>query len=404
MNTTNYFSRIFAILAVTLLASCDIAIDPLRWHAINYRQFDSDEVQKIFTEQSNLDFESDAASIDVPVIDALTSGVADLGLVENSTLFAGGIRAVLPMFESVLHILVRDDFGSDQQGQPLAGKSFYIANQSTAGQRFVELVTRRQGLTAADYEVSSEFVPDETDIIVYFGPIDPENTSWTKPGFTLISLDNQLNPQRQFYRDGIGYTAPNMKPKIIPAMTYSLPGNNEELLTVAVDTLLVVHKSVSEAKVYELTRTFLEQKPRFTAIAPHLFSGINESFDPLDLNFPLHAGARAYLERDDPGVLERYAETINMLMYLLFLLITGFLAISRWRGRMKKDRIDVFYERVMAIRARMNAEDHEALLAELESLEQEAFDSLIREKLAADESFRIFTDLMGRLRSELRQG
>ncbi len=404
MTRSQYFLRVLTLFVVTLLTGCEMANDPLRWHAINYKQFDVDGVQKIFQEQSSLRFIADGASPELSVIEALTSDQADLGLVENSTLFAEGIRAVLPMFESVLHILIRDDFDPSRLEQPLRGAAFYVPNQSTAGRRFVQLVTRRQGLTESDYTVSAEFQPGITNIIIYFGPIDPDNTTWAKPGFTLVSLDNHLNPQRKFYREGIGYTAPNMKPKTIPALTYELPGNSEELLTVAVDTLMVVRKEVSEARVYELTRTFLEQKPRFTAIAPHLFSGINESFDPLNLNFPLHSGARVYLERDDPGLLERYAETINMLMYLTFLLITGFVALTRWRGRMKKDRIDVFYERVMAIRARMNTENPEELLAELEALEQEAFDSLIREKLAANESFRIFTDLMNRLRNELRQG
>ena len=91
-----------------------------------------------------------------------------------------------------------------------------------------------------------------------------------------------------------------------------------------------------------------------------------------------------------------------MLVYVTFLLISAAIAFARWRAHRKKDRIDTFYVRVMAIRDRMGGEDSDVLLAELEALEREAFDSLIKEKLAANESFRIFTDLMGRLRAELK--
>jgi hypothetical protein len=193
-----------------------------------------------------------------------------------------------------------------------------------------------------------------------------------------------------------------MQPKVIPALTYDLPGNSDALLTVAVDTLLVTRKEVSEAAVYELTKTLLEQKPRFTAIAPHLFAGINDTFDPLTLNFPLHRGARAYLERDNPGFIERYAETINMLVYLTFLLISAFLAFARWREQRKKDRIDTFYHRVLSICDEVPPRPAEQRLAELHAIEREAFDSLISEKLSANESFRIFTDLLATARNDIR--
>lgn len=393
----------FFLLLLFQLAACDVTGGSIRMLVTDYRQFDAQSVQGIFADQSSLILDEASAPPGMSAIDALTADKTDLALVENSTAFVHGIRAVLPAFESVLHILVHNDFDPGDSEQPLSGADFYVANRSPAGLRFIELVTHRQGLDADQYNISHQFQPGVTDLIVYFGPIDPGNTSWAKPNFSLMSLDNDLNPQRKFYEEGIGYTAPNMKSKMIPALTYELPGNTDAIATVAVDTLLVARKEVSEAKIYELTRTLLEQKPRFTAIAPHLFSGINESFDPLDLSFPLHIGARRYIERDEPGLLERYAETINLLMYMMFLLISAFLGLTRWRAHRKKDRIDVFYERVMAIRDRMGSQDKEVLLEELEELEREAFNSLIKEKLAANESFRIFIDQMGRLRGDLRE-
>lgn len=383
------------------LASCEITSDSVRMLIADYRQFDTDAVQAIFEDQSRLNFIGVAAAPGVSAIDALVNDEVDLALVENSTPFVNGIRAVLPVFESVLHILVRDDYNPPAPAESMRGIEFYVANQSPAGERFIEIVTRRQGLEPDDYTVSHEFDPQKTTIIVYFGPIDPTNTSWTRPGFSLVSLDNDLNPQRKFYEEGIGYTAPNMNPRMIPALTYELPGNENAIATVSVDTLLVARKDVAEWQIYELTRTFLEQKPRFTAIAPQLFSGINESFDPLDLSFPLHSGARAFLERDDPSFIERYAETINMLMYLVFLAISAFLAFARWRAKKKKDRIDIFYEAVLSIRDRKNDSPADELLNELDQLEKEAFSSLVQEKLAADESFRIFTELLRTSRTDI---
>ena len=203
------------IIASLLLGSCDISTGSVRMLIADYRQFDTDAVHYIFDEQSALSFVGVSAPPGMSAIDALSNDEADLALVENSTAFVSGIRAVLPVFESVLHILIRDDFEPGGSDRPLQNVDFYVANRSPAGIRFIEIVTRRQGLDRENYTISHSFDPQSTDIIVYFGPIDPGNTSWAKPGFTLISLANNLNPQRKFYEEGIGYTAPNMNPKMI---------------------------------------------------------------------------------------------------------------------------------------------------------------------------------------------
>ncbi len=241
---------------------------------------------------------------------------------------------------------------------------------------------------------------NSADIIIYFGPINSRNPSWYTPGYTLYSLDYD-HAERAMSSKAIGYLMPQMQPKVIPAHTYDLPGNDKDVHTVAVDALLATHKKASVNVIYELTSTLLQQKPRFTAVAPDIFAGVREDFDPLSLNFPLHKGSRRYLARDEPSTLERYAETINLLVYLVFLVLTGAIGLTRWHAHRKKDRIDAFYSRIFAIRIRAKSEPRRQLLRELQDLELEAFESLIAEKLAADESFRIFIELLTRAMAEL---
>lgn len=386
------------------LTGCDFAWTQLRMLGTEHRPFSVAALSAIIEEQSWVRLtETEVAPGRYP-LEALQSDEADLALVENSAAFTPGIRAVLPVFESVLHLAVRNDIDPAEMRKSDRVISFYVANRSAAGHTLVNLIAKRQGISSNRYTITDSFVEGETDLIVYFGPINPEDTGWMEPGFILMSLDNELNPTHKFYQAGISYNDPRLKPKTIPALTYALPGNEEALLSVAVDTLLVTRKEVPEPAIYELTRVFLEQKPRLVALDPHLFSGINASFDPLDLNFPLHKGSRAYLERDDPGFIERYAETISMVVYVIIVVISAFLAFSRWRDQQKKDQIDVFYEKVLAIRD--GAADYPVppgpRLAALDALEREAFDSLIKEKLAANESFRIFTDLLATTRAEIR--
>ena len=363
-------SRYAGLLLIALLATaCAIPGSSLRTMITDYRQFEPEVLQAVIEERSSVRFEVAQVPDGRLPLDALIADETDLALIENNVAFKPGIRAVLPVFESVLHIAGRDAFYNEDPARGLEGANFFIANRSSAGHTFVKLVMGREGFSPDQYRISTAYEPGVTDFIVYFGPINPGNTSWIYEGFSLVSLDDKLNPQRKFYEEGIGYNAPGMKPTTIPALTYELPAGC---------------------------------RPRLMAIAPHLFAGINESFDPLDLNFPLHRGARSYLERDDPSFIERYAETINMLVYVSFLLISAFLAFARWREHKKKDRVDVFYKRVFEVRDGMSNASQAEKLALLNDIEREAFESLIKEKLSANESFRIFTDLLARTREEIR--
>ena len=92
---------------------------------------------------------------------------------------------------------------------------------------------------------------------------------------------------------------------------------------------------------------------------------------------------------------------LNVLAYVTVIFVSGLVAFLRWRARRKKDRVGVFYLRVMEVRDRADVESSDALLRELMDIEREAFASLIAEKLAADESFRIFIDLLQRVRADL---
>lgn len=390
------------VICVLTLSGCSSADDELRVYPLSYQQMDPEAMEAIFEQRSGVRMRLAKPISGVSALDALARGEVDLTLVENSTPFESGVRAVLPTYKSVLHLLARDGFSLQQGQQSLKGASIYVANDSKAGKTFIELAAQRQHVAADDLHLVSEFVPGETDLIVYFGPITPSNHAWYYPGYRLLSLNDSLAASNRDHLEGIRHLVPQMRVTVIPSRTYDLPGNEGPIASLEVDTLLVTRKAVPEAVIYELTKTLIQQKPRFTAIAPALFSGLTENFDPMDLNFPLHRGARRFLNRDEPSFLERYAETINMLVYLAFLLLTSLVGISRWRAQRKKDRIDTFYTRVLAIRERADGEDSDFLLAELDALEKEAFESLIAEKLAADESFRIFTELLSRARAELK--
>jgi predicted nucleic acid-binding protein len=392
----------FAIGMVLTLSSCGWHSQEVRIHSRGSLAIEPEMLRPVFDEQSGLKLVSASLPGGMPCVEALAADLADLCLEDNSAAFVEGVRAVLPIYQSVLHVFMRDGFEPTDPERPLKGTRVHVLDSASAGLDLVQFLADRQGLKPGDYTLDKTLEPGEPDVILYLGPIDPLNSKLHYPGYQLVSADSSLSLQLQLTNESLSYTIPNMVPVMIPRHTYDLPGNDKPVQTVAVDTLLLTRKAVPDDVIYRIAKALVQQKPRFTAISPHLFAGISESFDPLDLSFPLHDGARRYLEREEPGLIERYAEMINMLAYVAVMLVSGFLGLARWRARRKKDRIDVFYLKVLDIRARAQAEDHHRLLQELLELEKEAFASLIAEKLAADESFRIFTDLLERVRLQLK--
>ncbi len=82
-------------------------------------------------------------------------------------------------------------------------------------------------------------------------------------------------------------------PLIIPAGTY--PGQEEDVLTVGIKTLLIVRQDLPEEVAYFLTKSVYENKAFYETIHDS-YKKVNVNDFPKDLVVPLHAGARRYYE------------------------------------------------------------------------------------------------------------
>jgi hypothetical protein len=138
-----------------------------------------------------------------------------------------------------------------------------------------------------------------------------------------------------------------------------------------------------------------------------LFKNLRDEFDPADSVFVLHPGAHAFVNRDTPDVYERYSGVAEVLITLLIGLVSGTFALVQIYNRRRKNRIDAFYTDIMAIRdtaLKSNAADvRQAQVRKARELQKKAFEMLVDEKLAADESFRIFLALSNDIVDELQE-
>jgi hypothetical protein len=215
-------------------------------------------------------------------------------------------------------------------------------------------------------------------------------------GFRLVSLGTPDDIGRGGVIDRAMLMTPQMRPFIIPEGTYG-DMTPRPVATVAIDKLLVARADTPEAVAYDLISEVFRLRPALMSEQPSVFGRLDDDFDQSHFSFSLHAGARAYVDRNEPSWMERYSGVAEVLVTLLVALVSGtFAAVNIYRIR-RKNRIDEFYDAVFAIRQRLcdstDAAARAAGIDELRSLQKRAYDMLVDEKLAADDSFQIFVSL-----------
>lgn len=394
-------SSINLLLVALLWLPFAVLADELRLHTSALPQLNIAAISRIIDEEAGVTIVRSGTDLDP--LTALTEGVVDLAVVENTRPFTEGVRTILPLYPGVVHLSVRDDIDWTEVSNPQSRILVELVGATHTARLVMELMFARATSIPREFTEWSEDMDQLPEFSIYVGPLIPELTAWFRDGYSLVSMGRAAPASAEFFTEGISYLVPQLTPTRIPALTYALPGNETGIDSLAVDMLLLTRRDTDAASVYRVAEVLLEQKARFAAAEPQLFRWLREDFPREHLNFPLHQGTRNYLARDEPRFLERYAEALNFLVYMVALAVTGVIAFGRWRARSRKERIDLYYARILALRVDSAAADPDAVLRDVNALEAEAVDLLMRERLSADESFRIFMELASNLRREMRE-
>lgn len=336
-----------------------------------------------------------------PALDALEAGYADLALTSNAQPYRQGITTVMPLYPTVLHILYRRDREADNPVELLRGATVNAGPVGSASRQLLREILQSLGLREDEVRFMDQ--PGELpDVNVKYLPIFPEQVrsvlqeSGAVGAYRFVSLGKPDDIGTGSEVDRAVLLNPRLSPFVIPVGIYGdIP--EEPVVTVAVDKLLVSRPGLDEAAVYELISEVRRLQPAFAAKHPILFQRLGEEFDASGSTFVLHPGAQAFMQRDEPSFYERYSGVAEVLVTLVIGLISGSYAAIQIYNRRRKNRIDGFYTDVMAIRDSINerssAAERAAAVERVRELQNRAFEMLISEKLAADESFRIFVTL-----------
>lgn len=333
----------------------------------------------------------------------LQKGNAELTLVENYLDYIEDIKVLLPVYPQLLHVLYKSEDYKENLESIIKGQRVYIGDPNETSFQFIIDILEFYDLPPGTYTIQDN--PFDVDAIVGFTDIIKDEYFTTLPGFKIFSFDHVDRLGKGSQIDALVLKYPKLQPFIIPQQTYS-GYTNESILTVYHDILLVTNENLDEDLAYSITKTLYGQSQRFNDISPLVHKGFKENFDRMELNVPLHEGARVYLDRDEPSFLEKNAEVIGLIFSIIIAVVSGGYTLAKITGQKKKDKIDVFYEDLLKIRNRIpqmkTLAEIKGGLQRIKKYRNKAFQMLVDEELMANESFRIYMELSKETSEELK--
>lgn len=327
----------------------------------------------------------------------LREGSANFAIVQSDAEAHADVRLIAPLYVEIVHIAIHADHSeSVLRLEDLSALRAVSLGPEESGTRQVareilehfEVQLPEKPLASDPGSLRGKFEARELDAaLLLAGPgSEVAQDLFDSPAVRLLPLGR--GDLEGSSADAFAMLREAFVPTRIPAQLYGRYPQ-ESVNTVGVTALLVASKSVDPGVVHDVTA--------------HLFATRNElaeqidtpmtlgaPFDPERAVIPFHEGALRYYLRERPSFLVEYAEAISLVITLLVGAWSLCVLVIRWSADLKKQRIDRYYAQVRDT-SELSAEER---VTTLRSVHRQAFDELIAERLAANESFLIFHDYL----------
>ncbi len=351
-------------------------------------------------------FEASIAEVKAPadILIALFEGDAQLAVTEEPASLYEGLTTIVPLYPSVLHVMHRADLEANSFAQLLRGRNVYAGPPGGAAQRLLSDLGRDFNIAPSEYTLRDDPWTVMPDVYFVFGGLlDTDGVQSLQP-YRLYGFGDADKLGRGTLAEGIALRYPNVRTFILPEGLYGSI-NAAPVLTLSIRAILLGSPHLSVQTSNTLIRTLIENAQAIATRYPLVVRELNPAFDPSQLVQPLHAGARRFVDRNEPGLLERYADVIALGLTLAAGFASGIVGLYRYGRQRRKDRVDIYYQRILDVRKRIHSQmSHEELrrfALEVRGIQEEVFALLIDESVSADETLTIFLDLSNQVLKEL---
>ncbi len=314
-------------------------------------------------------------------------GYADLTFVMNNSDFipkklsgnVGSLRTISLLYERLFFVFSRTRHDSTlSRGFTLEGKKIGIEVLNGETHQNLRRIIDLAQIDGVDIVDKS----DNPDYIHFWGTYYGDRaTKLIDEGWQEVSLEPSMV-------NFLTLNQPTLKPFLLP----SIPGvvESKDMNTFSVDTYLVGSSRLGEKTIYKLTQYIIEHRLELMSF-DIMYRSVNEFIDASALLFPLHRGTDAYLRRDQPSFLERYADALAFLVSIAAVIYGLIQGLRNRLKAIKKERIDLYFLNFIDIRSKQLDDKEQIVL--LEQLLNKALLQMTNERLEKDD-FDIFSRLI----------
>jgi len=325
----------------------------------------------------------------------LRDNAAQLALVQSDTPVERPVRAIARLFPEMFHLLVRREANiqtvADLQGQRIA-----LMPEGSGSYALFWPLVEHYGLTATDFQALPQ-APDAAYNALLAGDTDALFRVITlgNPSMKAVLQDEAIALLAIDQVEALQLSLPYLEAQTIPKGTYNggrpLPAT--DLSVVAVNALLVIRENLPDEVARALTDTLYTHRNELVSRYPRA-ALIRLPDSGSDLGLPLHPGAAAFYDRDEPEFIVEYAEPIGLLLSVSVLLASSLWQFRLWLKGRQKNRADFYnielLDLIEQINQIENRDEIEDLRCQLFKMLKEVVSDLDNDLISAD-SFESFT-------------
>lgn len=328
-------------------------------------------------------------------LERIDRGTAQLALIQSDSPVNPSTRAVSYLFPEMAHVVISRESGIESFAD-LKDHRLALMSEGSGSYKLFWPIAAHYALTPEDLDYIA--VPTQQAYAAFrSGEVDAL--------FQVMALGNgglrQLLQQEKAdllpidQVAALQLTLPYLEATQIPKGTYdgAIPIPAQDLTAVGVRAVLIARADVDAGVIYRLTESLYQFRSELVSLYPRAATIIlPESGENLGL--PLHPGARAFYDQDQPNFLVQYAEPMGLLLSIAVLGISGLWQVRLWLIGRQKNRADMYNLQLLELIDRIQeSQDLQQLLGhrqELFEILRQVVVDLDEDRISA-ESFQSFT-------------
>jgi len=338
------------------------------------------------------------------IVAAIRDRRVDLAIVEESELPVPGVVTLAPLYPSILHVLYIELGAPGNFADLIRGAKVYAGPPGGAAHRLLVQLCVDFGVTLDQFQLLDNPWTVVPDVYFIIGGLLSADSLRQLQGYRLFSFAGADDIDGGSVADGIALRHPHLKPFLLPENVYHAL-SNEPIVTLSIRSVLIAHEDLNGEFALEIASQLFKHAQEIALIYPLVTRELTVDLKTVELMFPLHIGTRSYLDRDEPGFIERYVEVLTLIFTIVITLLSGAFVLYRHRSQVRKDRVDVYCSQLLEIRRDMAGTNvHAALRLYLQhalDVQHEVMNLLIDERIAADTSLMVFLGLSNQIINEL---